>query len=143
MLKVLLSLPPLQIPQHFKDVNLVGLAWDDETGRFFVAQSRPPAVWSVAEGTPPVLLFTGAELPLEDISGMTHNRQTNSLLLVSSQDRVVVETSLTGELIGTMALASSQAQAGGPLAIAVAGGGKVMFLLSSTGHMEIFSVVQC
>jgi len=133
----------LQTPAVFKHTKLAGLTWDDETGRFFVAQVEPPAVWSVAENSPPVLLFTGAKLPLQDITGVAHNRYTNTLLLMSSKTGIVVETSVTGEFLGHMSLPSRTPSAGRQYALSLAGGGKVLFMLSSWGSLQIYSIVKC
>lgn len=132
---------PLQTPELLERANLRGVAWDDEAGRYFVAQSRPAAVWSVAEGSPPVLLFTAVDLPIEDITGLAHNRMTNTLLLLSQRSRRLIETSTTGELVHSMELGSSLADE--PHSLAVAGGGKVLFLLSDSGNLKIFSVAKC
>lgn len=137
----LLGPPTVQTPRLLEHTHLRGVSWDDEAGRFFVAQSQPPAVWSLAEGSPPVLLFTAVDLPIEDITGLSHNRMTNTLLLLSQRSRRLIETSTTGELVHSMELGSSLTDE--PHSLAVAGGGKVLFLLSHSGNLKIFSVAKC
>ena len=131
----------MQMPPMYNETKLVGLTWDDETGRFFLAQSQPPAVWSLSEDTEPVLLFGSDDLPIQDISGLTHNRHSNTLLLASSVSHAVLETSMTGEILDTMGLSGPVSE--GLTGMEVAGSGKVMFLMTKAGVMHIFSAVKC
>ncbi len=138
------------------NTGIEGIAHDSTGSRFFVAKERSTGhgVYEVdyhfdASGdvvlTSPqaTLLFAGASVGLDDLSGLhyDYNPGSGHLFIVSQADERVVETTLSGDVVHTLGISGSVPSGSGGLVegITFSASGDTMYLLGEPDELYTFT----